>query len=352
MKPHTLAVMFALMVVLVTADAVWIYYYILAGTRPNPRFAANATHRAWTAYSSALNIFGFLLGAYNTIVWFLYFRNVHQHRRGLSPARRPAVEKDQEPKSSVVLSFPELLRPRSRRAYTILNLGVLLPVAIILIVGPFVVPLVSMPLAQQWAWDHRCDTWPVEVVLIGRPQENVHSSAVFSFERQKAYTFDLYDGRSFVYRSQVADEQNSAFPPPELQNITYDLSTARVAGSCSFAGEQRDCLSANMTLDLDSASYLEFEIAANLGAGPQRYALRSVDHDWQYSNDAPSMILRDPRTGESVLRTVVTKRGDCAQLKVCANTRNEARMLVPIGLILIYQEKWASGTTCGPKKGS
>ncbi|EJD47288.1 hypothetical protein AURDEDRAFT_163898 [Auricularia subglabra TFB-10046 SS5] len=205
---------------------------------------------------------------------------------------------------------------------------------------------------SQWAWNHRCDTWPVEVVLVGRPQENAHSSATFFFERQKAYTFDLYDGRSFVYRSQVADEQDPAVPAPVLQNVTYDLNSARVTGSCSSSGSQRDCLSANMTLDLDSSSYLEFSIAADLGSETRFYALRAVDHDWQYSNDAPSMILRDPQTGESIVRTVVTKRDDCKQLKVCVNTRDEARMLVPLGLILIYQEKWASGTTCGPKKGS
>ncbi|EJD37916.1 hypothetical protein AURDEDRAFT_173055 [Auricularia subglabra TFB-10046 SS5] len=296
MKLLTIVLLFLVSIVLSCADALWIHYYVHAGTHPNPRIAVNATHEAWNAFSVCLYIYGFLLATFNT------------------------------------------------------GLVVLLPFAITLSTGPFIAPWVVMPVMQKHAWDHRCETWPVEVVLVGRARSNAHSTATFFINGVEGYQYGLYEGRSFLYQFQEGDADPLQIPMPTLQNVTYDLSSSSAVGVCLFSGQKQDCVSVNMDLDLDNKSYLRFEIDADLGFGVRHYILHAIDRDWQYSDDAPSMILRDEATGESVLRTAVTKPGDCTQLKVCVHTTNEARMLVPIGLLLIFQEKWAAGTTCGPKK--
>ncbi|EJD37735.1 hypothetical protein AURDEDRAFT_173244 [Auricularia subglabra TFB-10046 SS5] len=338
------------------ADVAWIYYYVHAGTHPNPRIAVNATHQAWKTYSSSLYIFGFILGAYNAIFWILFFLSPYGPRRHTTQMSRKGVivrstSSLPEDGSQKAASWPPKSDswPKIRRA---LEFALLVPMAVVLSTAPFAVPWIAMPLMQEFAWNHRCDSWPVEAVLVGRAGSNAHSTATFFFDHAEAYSFDLYDRMSLLYRYQEGDKEQPSFPMPTLQNVTYDLSTSSAVGICLFSGQKQNCLSANMDLDLDSTSYLRFEIAADLGFGVRHHVLHAIDHDWQYSDDAPSMILRDELTGESVLRTAVTKRGDCAQLKVCLNTSNEARMLVPIGLMLIFQEKWAGGTTCGPKKGA
>ena len=41
--------------------------------------------------------------------------------------------------------------------------------------------------------------------------------------------------------------------------------------------------------------------------------------------------------GAQILRTDMTKKGDCTQLKVCAARDNGTGIIVPMGLILIKQ---------------
>lgn len=185
----------------------------------------------------------------------------------------------------------------------------------------------------------------MEVVLQGRHPSEATSSATFSFDDGRGYTYDLYNGRSLLYR--YPDIANTTLPT--LQNVTFDLTMSQISGQCLLSAHHFDCLSGQMDQDLDSTTHLTFNFTADLGFGNQTSALRAVDRDWQYSDDAPSLILHDLNVGRNVMRTAVTKRGDCTQLKICANDFGEANLLVPVGRILIAQEKWSVGTTCGPK---
>jgi len=103
------------------------------------------------------------------------------------------------------------------------------------------------------------------------------------------------------------------------------------------------CTNGTIDQDLTSDTYLTFSFTDGV-------ALRAVDHEWQFSDDAPSVLLRD-QAGRNILRTVVTKPGDCTQLKVCAIDVAEEQFLVPIGLLLFSQETFAAGPTCGGSSG-
>lgn len=73
--------------------------------------------------------------------------------------------------------------------------------------------------------------------------------------------------------------------------------------------------------------------------------LRAVDNQWTFTAYAPSVVLRDSDSGMEVIRTDVTKKNDCTQLKVCAVQNNGADIVVPIGLIFIQQMGYASYCT-------
>jgi hypothetical protein len=64
--------------------------------------------------------------------------------------------------------------------------------------------------------------------------------------------------------------------------------------------------------------------------------LLAVDKEWAFGNSAPNVILKDSN-GAEVIRTDVTKKGDCTQLKVCAARDSGASIMAPIGLILLRQ---------------
>lgn len=62
------------------------------------------------------------------------------------------------------------------------------------------------------------------------------------------------------------------------------------------------------------------------------------------------MLLKDS-SGVEVIRTDVTKKGDCTQLKVCAAQQNGGSIIVPIGLILIRQMDYAVSCTTPSDSG-
>lgn len=68
--------------------------------------------------------------------------------------------------------------------------------------------------------------------------------------------------------------------------------------------------------------------------------MQAVDKDWQFKNDAPSVLLRD-ENGEEVVRTDVTKLHNCRQLKVCVAKTSGPGGIFPIGLLLISQSDYA-----------
>jgi hypothetical protein len=137
-----------------------------------------------------------------------------------------------------------------------------------------------------------------------------------------------------------------------MQMISYDFVNSTFTGNCTSGvhvdsqdspATSFECVNGNFTADLDSSSYLSFIINDLRSNKTTTYT--SVDKEWQFPDDAPSLILHDEE-GNWVMRTAVTSVQSCEMLKLCVENLTEAQMFVPIGMILIYQGQFAASQTC------
>lgn len=324
-----------------SADIIWVYFYVRTGTHPNPRTVINSEDGKWSAFQTGMNFFGFLLSTFNAVAWFFVYRSGSlfgvPKRSTPRPLRSPPG-KPLTPASTFLSHRSTQKRTASQKAIG----WMLSPIAITTILAPFVTPFVALPLAQEWTWNHRCDGWPVEVVLKGQQgtTAGVHSTATFTLHHSLLYTFALYNQKSFVYKSPAPQA-----PAPQIRNITYDLVYSTFGGTCHADAEP--CVRGTMDQDLQGISHLKFAI--DFLPENRTSTLSAIDKGWQAPSEAPSVILRDAADGHEVMRTAVTKRGDCASLKMCLANIGEPEMLVPVGMIVVFMERWAMGSTCGKK---
>jgi hypothetical protein len=122
------------------------------------------------------------------------------------------------------------------------------------------------------------------------------------------------------------------------QIVTYNLKNSSVTATC--AGNTTECTQGSF----DDSGFLSFALT-NL-FNPTNVNLKTVDGDWVYakSDDAPSYMLKEVKSdgsfGDVVVRTAVTERGHCTQLKLCANGAT-VENLAPVGLTLMKQNEYA-----------
>ena len=109
----------------------------------------------------------------------------------------------------------------------------------------------------------------------------------------------------------------------------------------------------NGTFDaaLDGTARLSFALNTT---GGQQAMLVAREDEWLFPDAAPGLTLFD-ESGADVLRTAVTKRGDCTQLKVCvagppgrSAAAVQPEVLAPLGLILMRQINYAAYVTQPP----
>ncbi|KAJ7809190.1 hypothetical protein B0H14DRAFT_2379912, partial [Mycena olivaceomarginata] len=274
-------------------DAIWIIYYIRSATEPNPRTAANKSHAGWQAYYLMMYVFGFYWGCVN--IW-----------------------------GSVV---------------------VLLPISVIMGLGPFFAPVVGIKLIQKQAWLHRCDLFSGEVVLNGLSFTSPRDAtpvASFYFRQpngnlEKQYDYGLtQDGTN---QSLWHFALLPAFQPLiQIQSVTYDFDNFTFVSTCP--GNTSQCSQGSFK----DTGVLELSITDPFNSTIAH--LRAVDKGWDYgkSDDAPSYILKqveaDGSLGNVVVRTAVTQPEHCNSLKLCANNADIAT-LAPVGLTLFRQNEYS-----------
>jgi hypothetical protein len=89
---------------------------IYASIHPNPRIPVNITPSRWNGYCDMMFIFGFVWGGVNILVYWVYFCSD--------------------------IAFGSVRR-------TLFTLFVLIPIAPVLILGPFFSPWIALPLARK-----------------------------------------------------------------------------------------------------------------------------------------------------------------------------------------------------------
>lgn len=235
-------------------------------------------------------------------------------------------------------------------------------VAIVLVFGGVFSPIVALPLTQkvfrfvvssyvlfthcffQHAWSHGCDNYPVQVILDGRTfggPEYTANTAHFFQGTLPLYTYDLFQSSAsdwlFNLRTiHVPNLNQSSLDHPSISNVTYNFKDFTVSGNCTSpsSAETAQCISGSFNPN-NFLSFSLYDLRANTTLN-----LRAVDNQWAFRNDPPSVLLKDDG-GTEILKTDVTKYGDCTQLKMCAGMDTGPGIIVPMALILIRQSEYA-----------
>ncbi|KAJ7459282.1 hypothetical protein FB451DRAFT_571535 [Mycena latifolia] len=306
-------------------DAVWITYYVRAATDPNPRTAVNKSHAGWQAYYLIMYVFGFFLGCVNLVVALWYFQ----------ATRSPAGIRTRKSDSRIL-----------NLAWRTARILVLVPVSVILVSGPFFAPVVGVKLAQEQAWIHRCDPFPVEIILTGLSFNAPGTATPIA-------TFSLREngivGSTYVYTLGVNGSIWHFGPSPgqspvtsQLPTVTYNIDNSSLMATCS--GNTSQCTQGTF----QESGVLSFALTNSFSS--THVNSRAVDRDWVYgkSDDAPSFILKevnpDGSLGDVVVRTAVTQPGHCSVLKMCANGAT-VEALAPVGLTLMKQNEYSKVCT-------
>ncbi|TCD66825.1 hypothetical protein EIP91_000903 [Steccherinum ochraceum] len=335
------------------ADGVWIYYYVKACVDPNPRTGVNKTHAGFEGYEVMMFIFGFFWTSVNTALAWGYFTWALESRRNGD-------------KSSPVLKWT-------------VNLLIAFPIAAFLCIMPAFGGWIVVPLAQRQSWNHRCDSFPMYAVLDGRgfkdPSYIPNVVHFYQGRDELLFSYDISDGASsdfWTFQLREFDAAQSSIPLelyPTLQHIQYDFINDTLTGNCTLPATPGSSITNStscMTGTFNPNDWLSFNLTSTIplnNSAPTdtipstTTVLRTVDKQWAFNgDDAPSLILDtvDPLTDKlqsTVLRTAVTKRGDCTQLKVCLGGTDRpgglvgAEVLSPMGLIMIRQSDYAQSCT-------
>ncbi|THG96428.1 hypothetical protein EW026_g5406 [Hermanssonia centrifuga] len=338
------------------ADAWWIYFFVQACVDPNPHTAVNRTHSGFEGYEAMMFIFGFPWGIVNLVVVYWHYSQVTNSGRINSSTC-------------------------TRMLLVLYSIFIFLPVALALVILPFFGGWIVVPVAQQYAWDHRCDSYPMYAILDAKSYYDaryVTNVAYFYLNpsQEQVFTYEIANpGDADIWTFSLRDwnTDQGAIPLdayPTLQQVTYDFVDDSLSGNCtvptsSAAANSTTLTSPCMTGTFDPGNVLSFNITSSVplnntlasnttsAATPSSTSsvLRAQDKGWTFSDDAPSLILRlvnplHDTLGLIVLRTAVTRPHDSTELKVClagVQGGNEvgAQVMAPLGLILMRQADYA-----------
>ncbi|THH33627.1 hypothetical protein EUX98_g498 [Antrodiella citrinella] len=325
-------------------DGFWMYFYTMSYVQPNPHTAVNRTYKGFQAYKITMFLFGWIWSPVNVLVYWAYFAWALTSRRGRS-----------------------------------ICIG--LPLTLFIIIIPAFGGWIVVPIVERWAWNHRCDSYPMFAVLDGRGYYDasyvpnvVHFYSGKSLHATPLFTYIINsdsDSDLWTFELREFDNAQDQIPLdyyPTLQSVQYDFLNDTLTGNCTTPvapGSSITNSTTCMTGTYNPNDWLSFNISSNIPLNntvsgspvpPTTAVLRTVDKQWTYDNDAPSLILKtvDPLTNSlqrQVLCTAVGWAADCTQLKVClAGTGTPggligAEVLAPLGLVMIRQGDHAA--TCG-----
>ncbi|EMD40472.1 hypothetical protein CERSUDRAFT_111071 [Gelatoporia subvermispora B] len=331
------------------ADGFWVYYYVVTSIDPDPRTAVDRTNSGFIAFYVMMWIFGFIWGCVNLMVWWGYYKAVHDEpsSRGLGGLR----------------IFIGLF-----------STFIALPLALFMIIMPFFGAWIVTPLAASHFWNHACDGYPMYAILDARSYNQpdyVPNVARFylASSTSSIFTYDIGspDGADFwFFHLREFDTDQSSIPLdnyPTLQSVEYDFINSAVSGNCtvpSGTSEDNTTTTACLHGSFSTSGFFFFNITSSVplntsspsSTSPESTLLRSQDKNWIFNNGAPALTLRTLDSsgdlGQTILRTATTAYKDCTQLKVCLAGLDGspagavgAEVLAPLGIILMNQDNSA-----------
>jgi hypothetical protein len=144
--------------------------------------------------------------------------------------------------------------------------------------------------------------------------------------------------QNFIYHG---PSNLTSTPFPDVSSISYNLADLTFSVYCRHTPSSTvPCATGNYT----TSPYLSFIIRdSNTG---EETRLRAQDKEWEFSNDAPSFILRFQDSGGHLsnvnIQSAVTKRSHCETLKICVSSRTpDFATLVPLGIVFMAQDVYS-----------
>ncbi|KAF8967420.1 hypothetical protein BDZ97DRAFT_1916712 [Flammula alnicola] len=330
-------VVYFVWVVVTVADFFWISAYVKAGSVPNPRTPVNDPHNAWKPFSVALYIYGYCVCCVNILVWTTYYGRGYRWTGKFG---------------TFLSNWRECLSERQRATLRAVHF-MLIPLAFIMCAGPLFSPFAALPLAQQWQWSHFCDSFAGEVILYGMTNPLQTPIASFYYpvtgsaaKRDFYFNYALITNATGPVSSQVLVYNG---PPdlglspvrPSIVSISYNLADKTLSAYCqNTPALTGPCAMGNYS----TTPYLSFLVRdAQTGA---KTRLRAQDKEWQFSDDAPSFVLKvqnsDGGLGAIAIQSAVTQRNHCENLKICLSSGTpDFATLVPLGVILMAQDAYS-----------
>ena len=304
----------------------------------------------------AVYVFGYCVACMNILIW----STVYRKSASRLPVAIVSVDK------IIPRTLPLLRRWRKGQIGKV----VFFPLAFFLCAAPFFSPFAALPLAQQQQWDHFCDNFPGEAVLIGHTSSIgtatfylAPGGSLSTAAREKAdFLFRLDLEEKIFHRDMTIDPLASTSPVyPSISKITYDYEDGLRLGIkgtlvavCEFPplvggtlGNATDGATCGQGL-FSSSPYLQLI----LDNANRTTRVHSVDKEWEFTDDAPSVVLRRRASGfllpgpttmghedeMTLVQTAVTRRNHCEELKVCLGERTLGfDTLASLGLLLRAQ---------------
>ena len=184
------------------------------------------------------------------------------------------------------------------------------------------------------------------------------------------FTYELInpdDDDVWLFKLRTWDTPQSSIPLnmyPTLQSVQYQFINQTLTGNCTVPTSPIDngtTSQACMTGTFDPGSYIPFNVTSNVPlnttfAGAYvpttTSQLRSVDEQWSYKHQRPTLILKEVDSEnalqDTILRTGLTRPRDCTEMKVCLAGSKKypagfvgAEVMAPLGLIMLRQADYA-----------
>ncbi|TCD66651.1 hypothetical protein EIP91_001069 [Steccherinum ochraceum] len=295
-------------------QGIWIYYYVLVCVDPNPRNGVNATHTRFLVFKIFMFIVGAVVSIANSLILWAYFSD----NLSSTYTYRPVGKHHNRCCSIVWLLFRILI---------------ILPLGLFSAIMPFCGGWIMVPIAQKWAWSHRCDSYAMYAILDARSTRDsatVPNVAHFyqTGNPRPLFTYSVNNGGDpdfWTFQLREFDQPRTMIPgdlDSTLQHIQYNFINETVTGNCTVpvaSGSSITNSTACVSGTFNPNDWLSFNLTSHVPLTdtttpvPASTALlRTVDKQWSFTTDAPSLILdtMDMETGlpqKTVLRTAVTK---------------------------------------------
>lgn len=245
----------------------------------------------------------------------------------------------------------------------IFNLLIILPVALLMCIGPLFSPFIALPMAQKRQWTNGCKSalFAGDAILEGLSFTNEKApriSLILKSGVNISYTMHGPGDGSNIWMLTVDNHDPAHVEPdilPFVREISYDVKQKTLDATCETpqgnSTTTTKCMDGNFSPEKFLFTLHPHVYSNDSGTDSDRnrdMILKPLAKETTWYSDAPSYDLRLNGSEDQppVLQTVVTKPNSCESLKVCigkaALEASFFNIIAPLAITLYYQDQYAT----------